>query len=46
MSTGTSPYFNTVVTSHNSVSANLWEVKVDQNIGSRVKIAGSYDYEL
>jgi hypothetical protein len=45
MSTGTSPYFNTVVTSKNPVSANLWEIKIDQNIGSKVKIAGSYDYD-
>ena len=45
MSTGTSPYFNTVVTSHNPVSANLYEIKIDQNIGSKVKIAGSYDYD-
>jgi Carboxypeptidase regulatory-like domain len=45
LSTGTSPYFNTVVTSENPVSANLWEVKIDQNIGSKVKIAGSYDYD-
>ena len=45
LSTGTNPYFNTVVTSRNPVSANLWEVKIDQNIGSKVKIAGSFDYD-
>jgi hypothetical protein len=45
MSSGTTPYNNTVVTSANPVSANLWEVKIDQNIGSRAKIAGSYDYD-
>ena len=45
VSTGINPYFNTVVTSHNPVSANLWEVKIDQNIGSKAKIAGSYDYD-
>lgn len=45
LSTGTSPYFNTVVTSRNPVSANLWEIKINQNIGSAIKIAGSYDYD-
>jgi hypothetical protein len=43
--TGTAPYNNIVVSSHNPVSANLWEIKIDQNIGSRAKIAGSYDYD-
>ena len=45
LSTGTSPYFNTVVTSKNPVSANLWEIKIDQNLGTRIKFAGSYDYD-
>jgi hypothetical protein len=45
LSTGTSPYYNTTVTSKNPVSANLWEIKIDQNIGSKVKIAGSYDFD-
>lgn len=44
-STGTNPYYNTTVTSKNPVSANLYEFKIDQNIGSRVKISGSYDYD-
>lgn len=43
--TSTSPYFNTTVTSKNPVSANLWEIRIDQNIGSRSKISGSYDYD-
>ena len=45
LSTGTNPYYNTTVTSTNPVSANLYEIKIDQNIGSRAKIAGSYDYD-
>ncbi len=43
--TSTSPYFNTTVTSKNPVSANLWEIRIDQNIGTRNKISGSYDYD-
>ena len=45
MSTGTNPYYNTTVTSKNPVSANLYEIKIDQNIGTKVKISGSYDYD-
>jgi hypothetical protein len=45
VSSSTSPYFNTTVTSKNPVSANLWEVRIDQNIGSKAKISGSYDYD-
>lgn len=43
--TSTSPYFNTTVISKNPVSANLWEIRIDQNIGTRSKISGSYDYD-
>jgi hypothetical protein len=45
LSTSSSPYLNTVVTSRNPVSANLWEIKINQNIGTKIKIAGSYDYD-
>jgi hypothetical protein len=45
MSSGTKPYYNITVTSKNPVSANLYEIKIDQNIGTKVKIAGSYDYD-
>ena len=37
--------YNTTVTSKNPVSANLYEIKIDQNIGTKVKISGSYDYD-
>ncbi len=45
LSTGTNPYYNTTVTSKNPVSANLYEIKIDQNIGTKIKINGSYDYD-
>lgn len=44
MATGTSPYYNITVTSKNPVSTNIYDVRIDQNIGTKVKISGSYDY--
>jgi hypothetical protein len=43
-SSSSSPYFNTTVTSRNPVTTNMWGIRIDQNIGSRNKISGSYDY--
>jgi hypothetical protein len=43
-SSSSSPYFNTTVTSRNPVTTNMWGIRIDQNIGSRNKISGSYEY--
>ena len=45
VATSDSPYYNITVTSKNPVSANMYEIKIDQNIGTKVKIHGSYDYD-
>ncbi len=44
-STSTSPYLNFVQKSTNPVDANLWEIRIDQNLGAKQKISGSYDYD-
>jgi hypothetical protein len=41
----TSPYQNLSQTSLNVTNANMYEVRIDQNIGARQKINGSYDYD-
>jgi len=43
-SSSTSPYFNTTLTTRNPVTTNMWGIRIDQNIGLRNKISGSYDY--
>ncbi len=44
-SSATTPYENLYQTSHAVTNANLYEVRIDQNIGSKQKISGSYDYD-
>ncbi len=39
------PYLNFQQKSTNPVDANLYEIRIDQNIGTRQKINGSYDYD-
>lgn len=41
----TSPYQNLQQVSKNITNANMYEIRIDQNIGSRQKISGSYDYD-
>lgn len=43
--TSSSPYLNFVQKATNPVDANLWEIRIDQNIGSKQKLSGSYDYD-
>ena len=44
-STATSPYLNLYQKSKNITNANMYEIRVDQNIGTKQKISGSYDYD-
>lgn len=44
-STSTQPYLNYVQMATNPVDANMYEIRIDQNIGSKQKISGSYDYD-
>ncbi len=44
-STETQPYLNYVQIATNPQLANMYEVRIDQNIGARQKINGSYDYD-
>jgi len=41
----TSPYQNLSQTSLNVTNANMYELRIDQNIGAKQKINGSYDYD-
>ncbi|HEY1803412.1 MAG TPA: carboxypeptidase regulatory-like domain-containing protein, partial [Terracidiphilus sp.] len=41
----TSPYLNLEQDSLNVTNANMYEVRIDQNLGARQKINGSYDYD-
>ncbi len=41
----TTPYDNLYQQSTNVTNANMYEIRVDQNIGSKQKISGSYDYD-
>ena len=43
--TSDQPYLNFQQKSTNPVDANLYEIRIDQNIGTRQKINGSYDYD-
>jgi hypothetical protein len=45
IATGTSPYLNYIQKAQNPVDANLWEIRIDQNLGTKQKITGSYDYD-
>ncbi len=38
----TSPYFNMPVNSSNNEQADMWSIRIDQNISARNKISGSY----
>jgi len=40
-----SPYQNLPVISHDVTNANMYEVRIDQNVGARQKFDGSYDYD-
>ena len=44
-STETQPYYNIVQTASNPIDANMYEIRIDQNIGAKQKISGSYDYD-
>lgn len=44
-STETQPYLNYVQKSINPVDANMYEIRIDQNIGAKQKIFGTYDYD-
>ena len=41
----TSPYQNLSQTSLAITNANMYEIRIDQNIGTKQKINGSYDYD-
>jgi hypothetical protein len=41
-SSATSPYFNISDSSSNHEKADMWSIRMDQNIGTRNKITGSY----
>ena len=41
----TSPYLNLYQSSLNITNANMYEVRIDQNLGAKQKISGSYDYD-
>jgi len=43
--TATSPYQNLYQSSLNVTNANMYEMRIDQNIGAKQKISGSYDYD-
>jgi hypothetical protein len=42
IATGSSPYFNIPVESSNQEKADMWSIRVDQNINARNRISGSY----
>jgi len=44
-STATSPYKNIEQVSKNITNANMYEIRIDQNIGEKQKISASYDYD-
>jgi hypothetical protein len=43
--TATSPYQNLYESSLNVTNANMYEIRIDQNLGAKQKITGSYDYD-
>lgn len=44
-SSSTQPYLNYQQVSTNPIDANMYEIRIDQNIGTKQKISGSYDYD-
>jgi len=44
-STETQPYLNYEEKAINPVDANMYEIRIDQNLGTRQKFNGSYDYD-
>jgi hypothetical protein len=44
-STSSQPYLNYPQIATNPVDANMYEIRIDQNIGTKQKISGSYDYD-
>ena len=42
VATGSSPYFNITDVSSNHEQADMWSIRVDENINARNKISGSY----
>lgn len=44
-STATTPYQNLYQVSKYVTNANMYEIRIDQNIGAKQKISGSYDYD-
>jgi len=42
VATGTSPYFNITDNSTNHEQADMWSIRIDENINARNKISGSY----
>jgi hypothetical protein len=42
VATGSSPYFNITDNSSNHEQADMWSIRVDENINARNKISGSY----
>ena len=41
----TSPYQNLYSSSLNVTNANMYEIRFDQNLGTKQKLSGSYDYD-
>ena len=41
----TSPYMNLYQSSLSRTDANMYEIRIDQNLGAKQKISGSYDYD-
>jgi hypothetical protein len=41
----TSPYLNLMQESVNKTQATMYEIRIDQNLGAKQKISGSYDYD-
>lgn len=44
-SNSTQPYLNYVQKTTNPVSANLYDIRIDQNLGTKQKLFGSYDHD-
>ena len=42
---GSQPYLNFLQKTTNPIDANMYEIRIDQNIGTKQKINGSYDYD-
>jgi len=44
-SDSSSPYLNFEQKTTNPVDANMYEIRIDQNMGAKQKLSGSYDYD-